>query len=79
MDTEVTFYQMGVDFVRNLVTGINSGMLYEALKPTHAEYHILAIRIKAFERATLNYKRARHIAHAAYGLRRKGSQGWRRG
>lgn len=29
-------------------------------------------------REAQKHKQARHIAHAAYGLTRKGSQGWRR-
>ena len=52
--------------------------LREMRSVTSYSWQALCITAHAFEREERNYKRARHIAHAAYGLVRRGSQGWRK-
>ena len=49
----------------------------EAIARTLGEWQELADRVVAFDRIMCRFRQARHIAHAAYGLTRKGSQGWR--
>jgi hypothetical protein len=49
-----------------------------AIARTLSEWQELTDRVVAFDRILRCLRQSRHIAHAAYGLTRKGSQGWRR-
>lgn len=48
---------------------------FTALLPALRDLHTATLRFVPVMR---KYRRARHIAHAAYGLVRRGSQGWRK-